>query len=137
MHGRYLLDTNIIIALFASDQDVLKHLAKAEEVFLSSIAMGEMYYGARKSMHASANLKRLDSFVLHGEVLSCDVETAQHYGVIKSYLRKKGRPIPENDIWLLNHGDVRCLHDSFNSEIRDTRADPSFFLCASAHSGCT
>jgi len=51
-------------------------------------------------MHASANLERLDSFVFHGEVLSCGVETAQHYGVIKSNLRKKGRPIPENDIWI-------------------------------------
>jgi len=42
MHGRYLLDTNIIIALFASEQEILKHLEKAEEVFLSSIAMGEL-----------------------------------------------------------------------------------------------
>ena len=30
----------------------------------------------------------------------CDGETAKHYGVIKSQLKKKGRPIPENDIWI-------------------------------------
>jgi len=84
MHGRYLLDTNIVIGLFASDQEIIKQLEKVEEVFLSSIAMGELYYGARKSAHRKANLERLDSFVFHGEVLSCDVETAQHYGVIKS-----------------------------------------------------
>ena len=62
--------------------------------------MGELYYGARKSVHSKANLERLDSFIFQGEVLNCDIETAQYYGLIKSRLRRKGRPIPENDIWI-------------------------------------
>lgn len=48
MSGRYLIDTNIIIALFADEKDVKENLAAAEEVFLPSIAIGELCYGARK-----------------------------------------------------------------------------------------
>ncbi|TEU15540.1 MAG: PIN domain-containing protein [Anaerolineales bacterium] len=51
MSGRYLLDTNIIIALFASDTAVKDNLAKAK-VFVPAIAIGELYFGARKSGRA-------------------------------------------------------------------------------------
>ena len=40
MSGRYLLDTNIIIALFTDEMRVKENLAAAEEVFLPSIAIG-------------------------------------------------------------------------------------------------
>jgi tRNA(fMet)-specific endonuclease VapC len=100
MNGRFLLDTNIIIALFASEVVVQQHLADAEEVFVPSIVLGELYYGARKSARVEANLTRLDEFSASTAVLACDSITAQHYGEIKNRLRAKGRPLPENDIWI-------------------------------------
>lgn len=30
----------------------------------------------------------------------CDEATARMYGEVKAALRKKGRPIPENDVWI-------------------------------------
>jgi len=48
MSGKYLLDTNIVIALFADEVSVKNALAQAEEVFIPSIVFGELYYGARK-----------------------------------------------------------------------------------------
>jgi len=33
-------------------------------------------------------------------VLNADDNTANHYALIKSALLKKGKPIPENDIWI-------------------------------------
>jgi predicted nucleic acid-binding protein len=50
--GNYLLDTNIVIALFADETAVKDNLAKAEEVFIPSIAIGELCYGAHKSVRA-------------------------------------------------------------------------------------
>ena len=38
--GRFLLDTNIIIALFAGESSINEHLQQAEETFLPSIALG-------------------------------------------------------------------------------------------------
>ena len=30
----------------------------------------------------------------------CDPEAARFYGAVKQELKKKGKPIPENDIWI-------------------------------------
>jgi tRNA(fMet)-specific endonuclease VapC len=98
--GRYLLDTNIIIALFANETSVQQRLAEASEVFVPSIVVGELYYGAYKSARIEANLARLDTFVASNTILPCDAAMARQYGAIKNTLRAKGRPIPENDIWI-------------------------------------
>jgi tRNA(fMet)-specific endonuclease VapC len=98
--GRFLLDTNIVIALFAREAAVQQRLAEAREVFVPSIVLGELYYGARKSTRVTENLARIDEFVASSTVLPCDTTTAQQYGNIKNQLRAKGRPIPENDIWI-------------------------------------
>ncbi len=100
MNGRYLLDTNLVIALFAEDRSVQQHLSEAGEVFISSIVLGELYYGARKSAHVETNLTRIEEFASRMSLLGCDQDTARHYGRIKNLLRAKGRPIPENDIWI-------------------------------------
>ncbi len=100
MSGRYLLDTNIIIALFADDTAVKEKLAGAEETFVPSIAIGELCYGARKSVRVQENLTRIDEFAASSVVLGCNGDTARRYGEIKNTLRMKGRPIPENDIWI-------------------------------------
>ncbi len=39
MNGKFLLDTNIVIALFAKDTSVINSLANANEVFVPSIAL--------------------------------------------------------------------------------------------------
>jgi tRNA(fMet)-specific endonuclease VapC len=99
MNGRYLLDTNIVIAIFADEATVRQQLAGAEEVFVPSIVLGELYYGAQKSARIASNVARVDEFAANSSVLVCDTETAQQYGQIKSELQAKGRPIPENNIW--------------------------------------
>jgi tRNA(fMet)-specific endonuclease VapC len=98
MSGRFLLDTNIVIALFANETPVKDYLARADEVFASSIAIGELCFGARKSGRASENLARIDEFAANSVVLGCDTDTARRYGEIKNALRLKGHPLPENDI---------------------------------------
>jgi tRNA(fMet)-specific endonuclease VapC len=46
------------------------------------------------------NLLLIGEFVADAPVLSCDAPTAMEYSLIKDELRGKGRPIPENDIWI-------------------------------------
>ncbi|MDY7014834.1 MAG: type II toxin-antitoxin system VapC family toxin [Cyanobacteriota bacterium] len=100
MSGRDLLDTNIIIALFAEDAAVENKLVRASEVLIPSIVIGELCYGARKSERTQANLARIDELIADNTVLGCDTETARRYGEVKNQLRLKGRPLPENDIWI-------------------------------------
>lgn len=100
MNGKYLLDTNIVIALFANEERVMQHIAQADAVFISSITLGELNFGARKSFHAVKNLKRLDEFARSVPIFNCDEITAGFYGEVKESLRLTGHPIPENDIWI-------------------------------------
>ncbi len=100
MSGRFLLDTNIVIALFAQEAAVVRRLDEDTVVFVPSTVLGELYYGAHNSGRAEANKARIDQFAARSAILACDLLTAQHYGQIKNDLRAKGRPIPENDIWI-------------------------------------
>jgi len=100
MNGKYLLDTNIVIALFASEQSVVDNLRIAQSVFIPSIVIGELYFGAYRSNRVEANLERVEEFASYAKILDCDAETAKEYGRIKNQLRQSGHPIPENDVWI-------------------------------------
>ncbi|XFA72174.1 type II toxin-antitoxin system VapC family toxin [Thermosynechococcaceae cyanobacterium Okahandja] len=121
MSGRFLLDTNIVIALFADDVTVKDHLVQASEVFIPSIVIGELYYGARKSGRVSANLARVDELVAASAILVCDTGTAQHYGEVKNRLKLRGRPLPENDVWVaafaLQHDLILVTRDAHFQEV--------------------
>lgn len=45
--GRFLLDTNIVIALFEGDEAVVANLDLASEVFVPAIALGESFFWPR------------------------------------------------------------------------------------------
>ena len=98
--GRVLLDTNIVIALFAGEAAVRQGVEQADAIFIPVIAMGELYYGARQSARVASNVERLTAFAAAAAVLVCDSGTAAVYGELKAMLRAQGTPIPENDIWI-------------------------------------
>lgn len=126
MSGRFLLDTNIVIALFADEETVKNNLAQANEVFIPSTAIGELFYGARKSGRVKANLSRVDELIAISTVFSCDAETARQYGEIKNKLRLKGRPLPENDIWIaaiaLQHNLVLVTRDAHFQQVENLQS---------------
>lgn len=121
MIGNYLLDTNIIIALFKAEPTVQAHLRQADEVFVSSIALGELNFGAQKSERARENLARIEEFAEANTILDCDAATARVYGQVKNALRLEGRPLPENDIWIaaiaLQHNLTLATRDEHFQEI--------------------
>lgn len=120
MAGSRLLDTNALIALSAEDAAIQQHLS-GMDLFIPSIALGELYFGAYKSSQTERNVAKLRVFVTNKVVLVCDTETAQQYGQIKQLLRAKGRPIPENGIWIaaiaLQHNLTLLTRDQHFAEV--------------------
>lgn len=98
--GRYLLDTNIVIAVFAGEESVLSRVEAAAAVFVPVIVLGELFYGARQSARSQANIERLHAFAATAALLACDAGTAMAYGEVKAILRSQGTPLPENDVWI-------------------------------------
>ena len=99
MSGRVLLDTNAVIAIFAGEGPVLALAANAD-CHVPSIVVGELVYGAWYSERVEANLAKIRAFYSTATIVPCDERTAEEYGRIKNELRTKGRPIPENDVWI-------------------------------------
>jgi tRNA(fMet)-specific endonuclease VapC len=94
------MDTSVVIALFAGEPSIIENLQRHAEVFLCAPVLGELLYGAQASARVESNLARLDEFAKAVIVLPCDSGTASSYTAVKFDLRRKGRPIPENDVWI-------------------------------------
>jgi tRNA(fMet)-specific endonuclease VapC len=128
MSGKVLLDTNIVIALFAGEASVIEKLTVARSVFIPVITIGELYYGACKSGNRRRNIEKIEEFASRSAILVCDESTARYYGRIKDGLRAKGKPLPENDIWI---AALACQHrlklitrDSHFMEIESVKMEP-------------
>jgi len=95
----YIYDTNAVIYQINGD-DAPRNLIGTQKAFVSVISVGELHFGEEKSQRTADNKLMLSRFLDQVNVLMCDVTTAALYGRIASELRRKGRPIPQNDIWI-------------------------------------
>ena len=122
MHQKinYLLDTNIIIAMF-SDEGAIQAKILNDDVFVAATVIGELRFGAQNSAKVAENHRRIDWLVQQTTILPCDLETAWWYGIIRDRMQRKGRPIPNNDIWIaaiaIQHDLVLVTRDSHFEEV--------------------
>ena len=121
--GKFLLDTNVIIALLAGDEAVLSNVTQAQEVFVPVTALGELFFGAAKSGRPAENRATIERFAVGRVILACDLGIAREYGELKRRLKEKGRPIPENDIWIAatakRYGMILVTRDAHFAVIED------------------
>lgn len=99
---KIVLDTNVYCLCDTSHPLALEMIEKGKSLFLPVIVYGELYYGFRFGTRFQENLKRLDQFIndFDVEIIEVDQEVARRFGDVYASLRKKGRPIPTNDIWI-------------------------------------
>jgi tRNA(fMet)-specific endonuclease VapC len=125
--GKYLLDTNIVIAVFNGDALLQRRVISTSEVYLSIVTLGELFYGAHNSQRVQENVDRIEEFASSVTILDCDSRTALRYGSLKSTLRQQGTPIPENDIWIaalaIQHDLALVTRDQHFSVIKDVRRE--------------
>jgi tRNA(fMet)-specific endonuclease VapC len=74
----------------------------AEWIGVPTIVLGELEAGFRLGRNVTENLDELERFLGHSVVTSIavDREVARLYGEIVAALRRKGAPIPTNDVWI-------------------------------------
>jgi len=97
-----LLDTCAFTALFQGAEAVLESITRADCVYASVIVIGELETGFRGGTRYAENLAVLERFLAKPtvETLAVTRETSDCFGRIKDALRRKGTPIPINDVWL-------------------------------------
>lgn len=97
---RFLLDTNIWIALARGEQGAKKHLSvlAPSQVTCCSVVRAELMFGARKSQRVNENLEGFRQLLQPFESLPFDDRAAEHYGLIRTLLERAGTPIGANDL---------------------------------------
>ncbi len=127
MHGRYLLDTNVVIGVLNRNIDLEPRRGTRIEILLCLTVVGELLFGAAKSKQYEANRQRVERLLEICPVIPQDLETARCYGELKARLQQMGQPIPENDIWIaacaLQHDLILATNDHHFDRIEDLRVE--------------
>ena len=102
MKSRVAIDTNAYSALMSGDIRIAEILSSADDVIVPVAVLGELHDGFRGGARRRENEKILAVFLGKSNVRVPDMTaaSAERYGEIKDTLRKTGRHVPANDIWI-------------------------------------
>lgn len=103
---KYMLDTNIcIFAIRNSNDNVLKkfHEHLDDELYISSITLAELMYGAEKSKKPEQNRNALLQFLTLIDTKEFSEKAAIEYGKIRAFLENQGTPIGPLDTLIAAH----------------------------------
>lgn len=98
--GKLALDTNAVIAYREGISDVCKLVEGADVIILPVTVIGELLYGALNSKKNRNNEKFVHEFAGYSLVMQIDESVAARYAKVRFDLKRRGNPIPENDIWI-------------------------------------
>ena len=102
---KLLLDTNAYTGLMLGHESVVTAVSEAEQILMSAIVVGEFLFGFRNSNRLEKNRQQLESFLREPFVDFVPVgkSTCNRFGQVATQLRRKGKPIPQNDVWIAAH----------------------------------
>lgn len=96
------IDTNRLVDYFRGDPTVERTLSRAQRIGIPLMVLGELRAGIRggnrQAENEAALLKFLSKPVV--DILLPDEETTSYYAQLFVQLRRAGRPIPDNDLWI-------------------------------------
>ncbi|MFM5983310.1 MAG: type II toxin-antitoxin system VapC family toxin [Sphaerospermopsis kisseleviana] len=113
-----LLDTNAYTAFKRNQNEAVAIIRNVDIIVINSIIFGELLGGFALGNKPEINRYELEKFMESPRVkiLPIDEKTSEYYAIIYSQLRKKGKPIPTNDIWIaataIQHNLIIFTYDS-------------------------
>jgi predicted nucleic acid-binding protein len=125
------LDTNAYAAFKRGDEQIVAVLQYAPSIIVCATVLGELLGGFAAGQRESANRSELSQFINtpRVKVVSSTAATADLYALVYAALRRKGQPIPTNDLWIaassLEHGAALLTFDVHFQSIDGLRAGAS------------
>jgi len=95
-----LVDTNALSAAADDDPAVVSILARADQMTIPVIVLGEYRYGIAQSRNRDRYESWLAGLLQDCFVLDINEPTTHHYAEITLELKRRGKPIPTNDLWI-------------------------------------
>jgi predicted nucleic acid-binding protein len=114
---KILIDTNFYVAFKSNEPDAVQVIREAEVIGVNTVVIGELLAGFKGGGKESINRHELDLFLdsRRVQMFSVDDETAEHYAKVFFDLKKRGTPIPSNDMWIaasaMQHGLWLATYD--------------------------
>ncbi|MBM4387791.1 MAG: type II toxin-antitoxin system VapC family toxin [Deltaproteobacteria bacterium] len=108
--NRVILDTSAYSAFVRGNDAVRLSLAAADEINLNPVIIGELLAGFGSGTNEKKNKEILSAFLISSRVRVIEIneDTSERYAVIFRSLKKKGTPVPSNDLWIaasaMQHG---------------------------------
>lgn len=99
---RVALDTNRYTDFCRGDERAVEVVSTAEQLWLPLIVLAELRAGYAHGSRREANERTLTRF-LNSErvrIVAPDEQTTFIYAELYAGLRKRGRPVPTNDLWI-------------------------------------
>jgi tRNA(fMet)-specific endonuclease VapC len=109
MSGEIALDTSVAVRFLNGDTAIAGRVLALPEIILPMVVVGELLFGAENSTRPIQNLPRYLEFMAACVVVPLARETAAVYARTRLALKRKGRPIPMNDIWIA----AQCLEQGW------------------------
>ncbi len=103
---RYMLDTGTSSDIMKRSNDsVLQHLRRTpvDDVCISVITKSELLFGVEMSSREQQDQTALAAFLDYVEVLDFPDRAAQDYAQIRADLKRRGRMIGANDLFIAAH----------------------------------
>lgn len=102
---KVLLDTNAYTGFKRGNPVVVERVRRSGGVLVSTIVAGELLFGFHHGARFERNRAELEVFLDRPDVtlLTVTLATADRFGRIATALRRRGRPIPTNDVWIAAH----------------------------------
>jgi tRNA(fMet)-specific endonuclease VapC len=112
------LDTNAYSGFLRGEARCVDVVRRATQIHLPVIVLGELRAGFAAGGRETENLADLGRFLASPRVsvVAADERTAEVYARVYLQLRRRGMPIPTNDLWIaavcIQHGLALCTADA-------------------------
>jgi tRNA(fMet)-specific endonuclease VapC len=95
-----ILDTNALSAAADGDTDIAARFSAANRVGIPVIVLGEYRFGIFQSRRRREYEQWLADTISATRVFEISEATTLHYAAIRVELKRVGKPIPSNDLWI-------------------------------------
>ena len=114
---KILIDTNLYAAFKQGNIKAIELLKSVKYIGVNVVVYAELICGFKNGSKEEKNRRELETFLDSPRVYLLDVteETTEYYVNVFTGLRKKGKSIPTNDLWVassaMEHGLTLCTFD--------------------------
>ena len=105
----FILDSDHCIAILRKRLDVSTRINLQTPLFVTTITVSELTFGAHKSARVAQNLAQVDVLLEGVTILPFDTDAARCHDELKDHLRRAGTPLTDLDLQIASIALIHAL----------------------------